>query len=234
MKIPTEKQDFLGWALTKLRKFRISELPYFYNLGRELYSFSTSGFWNLCKWHSKKWYSYLKKTHLFSVTNTSSPLLFEKLSLPALKFGTTGGAVGWGPALQAGRSPIQFPMVSLEFFIDYNPSGHVVVSACNSNEYHEYPLEGGGRLSVRKVDILTTFMLRLSWNLGASTPVKPSGPVQVLLYFCSGNNVKWTNIVWAKCRACNGQHVYVSLLLLSFRGINAKTPHKVLWPSSCL
>ena len=29
-----------------------------------------------------------------------------------------GSAVGWGTALQVGRSRIQFPMVSLEFFID--------------------------------------------------------------------------------------------------------------------
>ena len=32
--------------------------------------------------------------------------------------GTRGGAVGWGTALQAGRSRVRFPMVSLEFFID--------------------------------------------------------------------------------------------------------------------
>jgi hypothetical protein len=31
---------------------------------------------------------------------------------------TAGSAVGWGTALQAGRSLIRFPMVSLEFFID--------------------------------------------------------------------------------------------------------------------
>ena len=29
-----------------------------------------------------------------------------------------GGAVGWGTALQDGRSRVRFPMVSLEFFID--------------------------------------------------------------------------------------------------------------------
>ena len=29
-----------------------------------------------------------------------------------------GSAVGWGTALQAGRSRVQFPMLSLEFFID--------------------------------------------------------------------------------------------------------------------
>jgi len=32
--------------------------------------------------------------------------------------GARGGAVGRGTALQAGRSRIRFPMVSLEFFID--------------------------------------------------------------------------------------------------------------------
>jgi len=32
--------------------------------------------------------------------------------------GVPGGAVGCGAALQAGRSRVRFPMVSLEFFID--------------------------------------------------------------------------------------------------------------------
>ena len=32
--------------------------------------------------------------------------------------GAPGGAVGWGTALQAGRSRVRIPMVSLEFFID--------------------------------------------------------------------------------------------------------------------
>jgi hypothetical protein len=35
-----------------------------------------------------------------------------------LVFVARGGAVGWGTVLQAGRSRIRFPMVSLEFFID--------------------------------------------------------------------------------------------------------------------
>jgi hypothetical protein len=34
------------------------------------------------------------------------------------KMGARGSAVGWGTALQAGRSWVWFPMVSLEFFID--------------------------------------------------------------------------------------------------------------------
>jgi len=32
--------------------------------------------------------------------------------------GARGGTVGWGTALQAGRSRARFPVVSLEFFID--------------------------------------------------------------------------------------------------------------------
>ena len=32
--------------------------------------------------------------------------------------GARGGAVGWGTALQVGRSRVRFPMVSLDFFID--------------------------------------------------------------------------------------------------------------------
>jgi hypothetical protein len=48
-----------------------------------------------------------------------------------------GGAVGWGTALQAGRSRVRFPMVLLEFFIDYGPG---VDSVSNGNEYQEYLL----------------------------------------------------------------------------------------------
>jgi hypothetical protein len=35
-----------------------------------------------------------------------------------LYLGARGGAVGWGTALQAGRSWVRFQMLSLEFFID--------------------------------------------------------------------------------------------------------------------
>ena len=52
-----------------------------------------------------------------------------------------GGAVGRGTTLEAGRSWVRFPMVSLEFFIDvilpphYGPG---VDSASNINEHQEY------------------------------------------------------------------------------------------------
>jgi hypothetical protein len=47
-------------------------------------------------------------------TNTTS-IYYYKVYQHA---GVRGGAVGWGTALQVGRSRVRFPMVSLEFFID--------------------------------------------------------------------------------------------------------------------
>jgi len=35
-----------------------------------------------------------------------------------LRIGARGGALGWGTALQVGRSRVRFPMVSMEFIID--------------------------------------------------------------------------------------------------------------------
>jgi hypothetical protein len=55
------------------------------------------------------------------VTQTSAPsvvcfpLLHYSAALP-LTTGARGGAVGWGTALQVGRSRVRFPMVSLDFF----------------------------------------------------------------------------------------------------------------------
>jgi hypothetical protein len=87
-----------------------------------------------------------------------------------------GGAVGLGTALQLGRSRARFPMVSLEFFID------IILPAA---------LWPWGRLSLltgifpgckcgRCVGLTTLApsCAYLSWNLGASTLLEPSGPVQ--------------------------------------------------------
>jgi len=40
------------------------------------------------------------------------------ITKPANTTGARGGTVGWGTALQGGRSRVRFPMVSLEFFIE--------------------------------------------------------------------------------------------------------------------
>jgi hypothetical protein len=52
--------------------------------------------------------------------------------------GARGDTVGWGTALQTGRSRVRFPMVSLEFFISFIRS-HL---ASNRNEYQEFFLGG--------------------------------------------------------------------------------------------
>jgi hypothetical protein len=70
---------------------------------------------------------------------------------PSRKYFVYGtGAVAWGTALQAGRSRVRFPMVSLGFFIDIilirSHYGLGVDSASNRNEYQEYFFGGkGGR-----------------------------------------------------------------------------------------
>ena len=62
------------------------------------------GFNHLTIWNEecKSWSSSLYRFHNRTTTIT----------------GARGGAVGWGTALQVGRSRVRFPMVSLEFFID--------------------------------------------------------------------------------------------------------------------
>ena len=50
-----------------------------------------------------------------------------------------GGALGLGTALQAGRSPVRFPMVSLEFFFSFGRTMALEVdSASNRIDYQEY------------------------------------------------------------------------------------------------
>ena len=51
------------------------------------------------------------------------------------------GAVGWGTALQAGRSRVRFPIRPLRFFFDVIRR---VDSGSNRNEYQKYFLEGKG------------------------------------------------------------------------------------------
>jgi hypothetical protein len=67
------------------------------------------------------------------------PVALVKLKLNMkLQPGARGGAVGWGNVLQAGRSWVRFPVVSLEFFTDIIFPGRTIIlevdSASNRNE----------------------------------------------------------------------------------------------------
>jgi hypothetical protein len=71
-------------------------------------------------------------------------------------------------------------MVSLEFFIDIILSQPLTEMSIRNISWRK-------RLPVRRADNFTTFMCRLSWNLGTSTSWKPLGlsmPLLGLLYLC--------------------------------------------------
>jgi hypothetical protein len=91
-------------------------------------------------------------------------------------FGARGGAVGWGSALQAGRSRIRFPMVSLEFFI-----GPAVDSRWHKWVPWIFPggSKGGRCVGLTTLPPLCADCLEIStsWNLQGL-----SRPVQGLLY----------------------------------------------------
>ena len=77
-------------------------------------------------------------------------VLRARSSIPVV--GACGGAVAWGTALRAGRSRVEFPMVSLEFFIDIILPATLwpwSFSVSNRNEYQEYILGFKGGRFVR-------------------------------------------------------------------------------------
>ena len=78
-----------------------------------------------------------------------------------------GDAVGWGTALQVGRSRVRIPMVSLEFFIEVDPEFEAV---CNINGYQKYFLvcKGG----------FTAFTHQIIFKSGSHTLFEPSGSVR--------------------------------------------------------
>jgi hypothetical protein len=101
-----------------------------------------------------------------------------------LKNGAHDGAVGWGTAPEGRGFDSEwfhwnFSLTS--FRAHYGP---VFDQTSNRNEYQEY-FVGGKDSRCVGLTTLTTFMCRLSWNLGASTswnPQRLSRPVQGSLY----------------------------------------------------
>jgi hypothetical protein len=87
-----------------------------------------------------------------------------------------GGAVGCGTALQAGRSRVRFPTVSLEFLIDIIlPDALTEMSTGNISWGKGGRCVGLTTLSPSSADCLAT-----CWN-----PLALSRPVMALLYLCT-------------------------------------------------
>ena len=79
--------------------------------------FSTTFVWNI--FHSKKnWVRYDQNVCWFSCDVPLIEFPGQIFAKYSCNKEAQGDAVGWGTALQTGRSPVRFPMVSLEFFID--------------------------------------------------------------------------------------------------------------------
>jgi hypothetical protein len=113
--------------------------------------------------------------------------------------GACGGTVDWGSVLQAGRLWFQFPMVSLEFFINIILQPHCVQgvdSPCNRNEYQEYFQWGKGGGCIGLTTLSPSFANCL--EMGSSTSWSPLGldrPDQGLLYLYINlkANFNWWN-----------------------------------------
>jgi hypothetical protein len=128
--------------------------------------------------------------HLVYVTLYRWPSVVQvwmRLIQTCIQMGASGSAVGWGTALQAGMSRARFPMLSLKFFYWHNSSGRTMALGLTQplTEMGTRNISWGEGRPVRRADNLTTFMCRLSWNLGASTCWNTYGlsrPVMGLTY----------------------------------------------------
>ena len=117
---PSECRNMSQWynLLTKcIRRhlFDIATLTHGYEQDNLLNSFYTQC---ISKWHRH----IASGSHVFfgqfKIKFLSYILKLGNLTHLRHGSGTRRGAVGWGTALQAGRSRVPFPMVSMQFFID--------------------------------------------------------------------------------------------------------------------
>ena len=172
-------------------------VPFLYSFALWIHAFHTTNFWSsspsfsLLAWPRVYTNKYcVLKSILFSCLDPCLPsisfLVFQSLVFPhglakniqkilqriKINEGLRGGAVGWGTALQAGRSRVRFPMVSLEFFYWHNHSSRTMALGLTHplTEIYIYI-----RRPVRRSNNLITFMCPLSWNVGASASWNPQG-----------------------------------------------------------
>jgi len=98
--------------------------------------------------------------------------------------GARGGAVGWGTALQAGRSRVRFPMVTLDFFHWHNPCGRTMALGLTqpltetSTRNISWGVKAAGAYGWQPYHLHVSTLLKS----GSLNLLEPSGPVQA----CNG------------------------------------------------
>jgi hypothetical protein len=86
--------------------------------------------------------------------------------------------------LQAGRSRIRFPMMSMGFFIDIIPPASMDLGWNQLlTEVSTRNISWGWRRSMLRADNIDTLMCRLSWNLESLTSWNPQGLSRPVEYY---------------------------------------------------
>ena len=112
------------------------------------------------------------------------------LIFPVLHYNFCVRGIGWGTAIQPGRSRVRFPILSLEIFHWHNPSGRTVAlgvdSVSNRNEYQDYfmgvkaaGMYGWQPYHLRVPNVLKSGILNL---LETSGPLQPCNGVALPFY----------------------------------------------------
>ena len=142
----------------------------------------------------------LEAYQVCSVNWLKSHLVHNEIRLTTEYKGARGGAVGWGTAIQARRSRVRFPIVSLEFFIDIILLALGLTQSLTemSTRYISWGVKAAGAYGWQPYHLQVPIVLKS----GNPTLLEPSGPVQA----CNGIPFSLLN---TKKRSKNDNNIFI-------------------------